>query len=91
MLPGHYTRGTGYQRPAAATGFCEVALVSKAGKSQSCTEKASSLTLSLPLAALHPQTLFPLVPAPYRLQPLYGFLTFVFISQFLNSPFLSHL
>ena len=38
-----------------------------------------------------PQTLFPLVPAPYRLQPLYGVLTFVFISQFLNSPLLSHL
>lgn len=81
----------GYQRPAAATGFCEVAVVSKAGESQSGTEKASSLMLSPPPAALHPQTLFPLVPAPCRLQPLYGFLTFAFFSQFLNSPFLSHL
>lgn len=68
--PRHYTRGMGYQRPAASTGFCEVAIASKAGESQSGTEKASSLMLSQPPAALHPQTLFPLVPVPCRLQPL---------------------
>ena len=38
-LPGHYTRGAGYQCLAAATGFCEVALVSKAGKVKVALEK----------------------------------------------------